>query len=234
VKSGDTLLGTDTGSIDLRHALHSLTLSLADKERRMEGDDETRRLLREIRDAQREQLAEYRRVTERSLELQQRAVTRQEQIGHLYRRLMLVGGVLVAALLVLLVYLLAKWSRYLFAIVVVSVALCSSAGAQDARAPEAAPLITILEAAKASDLAAFKSAYSRRIRDDQDQADWPKNLDEARTNLTRMFGDYRLADFGFAFAGGSERGRVALSHQGTPQFDLAVVKEDGRWKLDER
>jgi len=200
----------------------------------MEGDDETRRLLREIRDAQREQLAEYRRVTERSLELQQRAVTRQEQIGHLYRRLLLVGGVLVAALLVLLVYLLVKWSRYLFAIVVVSVALCSSVGAQDARAPEAAPLITILEAAKVSDLATFKSAYSRRIRDDQAQADWPKNLDEARTNLTRMFGDYRLDDFGFSFAGGAERGRVTLSHRGTPQFDLAVVKEDGRWKIDER
>jgi len=200
----------------------------------MEGDDETRRLLREIRDAQREQLAEYRRVTERSLELQQRAVTRQEQIGHLYRRLLLVGGVVVAALLVLLVYLLVKWSRYLFAIVVVSVALCASVGAQDARAPEAAPLITILEAAKVSDLASFKSAYSRRIRDDQGQADWPKNLDEARTNLTRMFGDYRLDDFGFSFAGGAERGRVTLSHRGTPQFDLAVVKEDGRWKLDER
>ena len=200
----------------------------------METDDETRRLLREIRDAQREQLAEYRRVTERSLELQQRAVTRQEQIGHLYRRLLLVGGVLVAALLMLLVYLLVKWSRYLFAIVVVSVALCASVGAQDARAPEAAPLITILEAAKVSDLATFKSAYSRRIRDDQGQADWPKNLDEARANLTRMFGDYRLDDFGFSFAGGAERGRVTLSHRGTPQFDLVVVKEDGRWKLDER
>jgi len=57
----------------------------------MECDDETRRLLGEIRDAQREQLAEYRRVTERSLELQQRAVTRQEQIGHRYRYLFVTG-----------------------------------------------------------------------------------------------------------------------------------------------
>ena len=80
----------------------------------MEGGDEIRQLLREIRDAQREQLAEYRRVTERSLELQQRAVARQEQIGHLYRRLVGVGGVMVVALLVLLVYLLVKRSRYLF------------------------------------------------------------------------------------------------------------------------
>ena len=76
--------------------------------------DDIRQLLREIRDAQREQLAEYRRVTERSLELQQRAVGRQEQLGQLYRRLMLSGGIIVALLLVLLVYVLVKWSNYLF------------------------------------------------------------------------------------------------------------------------
>ena len=82
----------------------------------MNGDPEIRQLLTEIRDTQREHLAEYRRVTERSLELQQRAVARQEQMGHLYRRLLIVGGGLIAILLVLLVYLLARWSRYLFGI----------------------------------------------------------------------------------------------------------------------
>jgi len=184
-----------------------------DKERGMEGGDEIRQLLREIRDAQREQLAEYRRVTERSLELQQRAVTRQEQIGHVYRRLVTVVGILIAALLVLLVYLLAKWWRYLFATLVVIVALPSPLAAQDRSVPEAAPIVTVLEAAKVSDVSAFRNAYSRRIRDEQGQADWPRNLQEARSNLTRMFGDYRLADFAFSFAGGAER---------------------GRWKLDER
>jgi len=79
-------------------------------------DDEIRQLLREIRDAQREQLAEYRRVTERSLELQQRAVGRQEQLGQLYRRLVLAGGTIFVLLLVLLVYILVRWSRYLFGI----------------------------------------------------------------------------------------------------------------------
>jgi len=78
--------------------------------------DEIRQLLREIRDAQREQLAEYRRVTERSLELQQRAVGRQEQLGQIYRRLLVAGGTVVALLLVLLVYILVRWSRYLFGI----------------------------------------------------------------------------------------------------------------------
>jgi len=79
-------------------------------------DDEVRQLLRDIRDAQREQLAEYRRVTERSLELQQRAVTRQEHLGQVYRRLMAAAGIVVALLLVLLVYILVKWWRYLFGI----------------------------------------------------------------------------------------------------------------------
>ena len=82
----------------------------------MNDDREIRTLLTEIRDAQREHLAEYRRVTERSLELQQRAVARQEHMAHLYRRLVVTGGGLVAILLVLLVYLLVRWSRYLFGV----------------------------------------------------------------------------------------------------------------------
>jgi CHASE3 domain sensor protein len=74
------------------------------------------RLLHEIRDTQREHLAEYRRVTERSLDLQQRAVARQEQMVQVYRRLLLFGGGLVAILLMLVVYLMVKWSRQLFGI----------------------------------------------------------------------------------------------------------------------
>jgi len=77
-------------------------------------DDQTHALLTEIRDLQRDQLAEYRKVTQQSLELQQRAVARQEQIGQLYQKIVLVGGVLVAILLVLLVYLLVQWSDRLF------------------------------------------------------------------------------------------------------------------------
>ncbi len=80
----------------------------------MEVGEETRRLLEEIRDAQRESLDEYRRVTQQSLALQQRAVARQEQISLLYKRIMLFGGVLVAGLLSLLLYLLVHWSNRLF------------------------------------------------------------------------------------------------------------------------
>ena len=79
-----------------------------------ESDDQTRRLLEEIRDLQREQLAEYRRVTQQSLDLQKRAVDRQQQLGRLYSRVVGLGAGLVLVLIGLLVYLLARWSHRLF------------------------------------------------------------------------------------------------------------------------
>src|SRR5262249_54453103 len=51
----------------------------------VDANDDVRRLLEEIRDTQREHLAEYKRVTQRSLQLQEQAVARQEQMARLYR-----------------------------------------------------------------------------------------------------------------------------------------------------
>jgi len=80
----------------------------------MEADDRTHRLLEEIRDAQREHLAEYRRVTDQTLELQRRIIARQEQVSYLYKRVVLVAGLLVASLLGLLLYVLVRQSDVLF------------------------------------------------------------------------------------------------------------------------
>lgn len=55
-------------------------------------------LLLEIRDIQREHLAEFRRVTQESLELSRRAVQRQEQMGCLYQRVLAVSAVLLVSL----------------------------------------------------------------------------------------------------------------------------------------
>jgi predicted PurR-regulated permease PerM len=88
----------------------------------MDRDDEIRQLLRDLRDAQRETLAEFRGATERAVDLQLRAIAQQEQLRGLYRRLVTVGSGLVAVLVALLVflvliyYLLAGWSRYLFGV----------------------------------------------------------------------------------------------------------------------
>jgi hypothetical protein len=80
----------------------------------MAHDDRTTQLLEEIRDATREHLAEFRRVTQQSLDMQRRAVERQEQMAGVYRRNMIVGGALVGGLILLLVYLLSRWGHVLF------------------------------------------------------------------------------------------------------------------------
>jgi len=97
-----------------------------------------------------------------------------------------------------------------------------------------APLIAMLNAVKASDLNGFRNAYSKRIRSDAKQDDWENNLKEARGNLKRMYGDYKLEEFAFAFTGDEERGKVSMSHKGKKPIVLAIVKEDGQWKIDVR
>ena len=74
----------------------------------MKDTDDVNQLLTEIRDLQRESLMEYRKVTQRSLELQQQAVTRQEQISKLYRRVLVSAIPLIIAIILLVIYLLSK------------------------------------------------------------------------------------------------------------------------------
>ena len=75
----------------------------------MPESDEVKELLTQIRDLQREQLANYQQVTQRSLELQQQAVTRQEQLGKLYKKVVLAGSILVLLLVLLLVYIIRRY-----------------------------------------------------------------------------------------------------------------------------
>jgi len=74
----------------------------------MAEPEEIATLLTEIRDAQREQLAEYKRVIGRSLELQEKAVARQEQMALFYRRVAIFALLVIAFIIVLIVYLLGK------------------------------------------------------------------------------------------------------------------------------
>ena len=92
----------------------------------------------------------------------------------------------------------------------------------------------MLEAAKHSDTTQFREAYSLSIRQDSGQQDWNKNLQEAQTTIKKKFGDYHLSDFAFSFEGDDQRGKLGISFKGKQQFAIAVVKEDGAWRLDER
>lgn len=77
----------------------------------MKESDEIKELLGAIRDTQREHLLEYKRIAERALELQARSVKRQEQIGNLYRRIVVVGLALIIFVVALIVYVLARLTR---------------------------------------------------------------------------------------------------------------------------
>ena len=121
-----------------------------------------------------------------------------------------------------------------FAVVGIFLSLATP-GAQRAKPPpEAAPVIAVLTAVKESDVKAFRNAYSQRIREDKDQGDWGKNLKEAKDNLKKMYGDYRITDFTFTFDGDKERGKVSFAHKHGKQLDLDVIKEEREWKVDKR
>ena len=77
----------------------------------MERQDEIIELLREIRNVQQEHLSQYKAVAERSIELQQRAVSRAEKLGKLYRIALSVSAVLVIGIILLIVYLMTFLSR---------------------------------------------------------------------------------------------------------------------------
>ena len=72
----------------------------------MDSSEDIKRLLGEIRDVQREHLAEYKRVAQQALDLQTRAVTRQEQFSRIYKGVLVAGTVLVVVVLVVIMYVL--------------------------------------------------------------------------------------------------------------------------------
>lgn len=74
----------------------------------MEPTAEIAQLLKEIRDTQREHLAEYRRMALRSLEIQEAAIARQARFTRLYRGVAIFIVVVVLGLIGLVVHLMGR------------------------------------------------------------------------------------------------------------------------------
>lgn len=68
----------------------------------MESDDKVIALLTEIRDIQREQADQYRRLAEHSVALQEASLARYEQFQAMYRRVLMAGAGIVVLLLLYL------------------------------------------------------------------------------------------------------------------------------------
>ena len=71
----------------------------------MEPNDRTEQLLNDILETQRAHLEEYKRVTGESLRLQRQAVEAQLRYLRLLRPMLIVGGVVVAGLIVYVLWL---------------------------------------------------------------------------------------------------------------------------------
>ena len=95
-------------------------------------------------------------------------------------------------------------------------------------------MVAVIEATKRGDATMFRDAYSARIRREDQGSDWEKHLREAQATLKEKFGDCQITDFTFSFDGDDTNGTLQVSFKGKWEFVLAVVKEGGAWKLDER
>jgi hypothetical protein len=115
-----------------------------------------------------------------------------------------------------------------------SLTAISCSRSESPRSEASAPMVAILRAAKSADATMFRDAYSARIRREDQQSDWAKNLQAARATMKEKFGDYQINDFTFSFAGEGAKGKLEVSFKGKAQFAITVVKENGAWKLDER
>jgi tRNA nucleotidyltransferase (CCA-adding enzyme) len=71
----------------------------------MDGDAGIQKVLEEIRDTLREQVAEYKRVEQQSLDLQRRANERQDQVGSLYKQYVAIVGAVAVGILALITFL---------------------------------------------------------------------------------------------------------------------------------
>lgn len=70
----------------------------------MDTSSDVMGVLSEIRDLQQEQLDQYLKYTSRALELQEAAVNRQAAIADLYRKVVLIGSIVMAGLIAFLFF----------------------------------------------------------------------------------------------------------------------------------
>lgn len=100
--------------------------------------------------------------------------------------------------------------------------------------PQAQPVFTWLKVVKDGDQEKLKAVFSESIREQFDKEGWDKVLKAYQEVFKNEFGDYKLEDFAFEFAGEEEKGTVSIVHKTKKLPGLRVIKEKGDWKVNER
>jgi len=103
-----------------------------------------------------------------------------------------------------------------------------------ASVPQARPISVWLTAVKNGDQDQLKTVFSESMRRQFDQEGWANVLMRYQDVFRRVFGDYKLEDFAFAFTGGEDTGQVAITFKGQTVPGLRVVRETTDWKVNER
>jgi hypothetical protein len=112
----------------------------------------------------------------------------------------------------------------------------SSTAQSNARAsvPQAQPVVVWFSAVKNGNQEELKTAFSEAMRQRFDQEGWAKVLKTYQDGFKQAFGDYKLEDFTFEFAGGDDKGYVVVVHKGMKLPGVLVVKEKTGWRVNER
>lgn len=105
--------------------------------------------------------------------------------------------------------------------------------AQKKHLKQSKPFEQVLKALKKDKPELFMNSFSARIVDGEtDLAVWTERIEEGQRKFGRRFPDYRIKDFKYGFD--AAESKLIVYYKGEEKFRMKVVKEGGKWKLNER
>lgn len=97
------------------------------------------------------------------------------------------------------------------------------------------PVLTWLEAVEKGDLERLETAFSKRIRQQSDDKQWKDGLKKYQETLATKREDYARNQFSFEYVTSlDQEGQVTVFRKRREVCTLQIIKEDKRWKIDER
>lgn len=105
--------------------------------------------------------------------------------------------------------------------------------AQKKHIKQSKPFEQVLKALKKDKPELFMNSFSARIIDGEtDLAVWSERIEEGQRKFGRRFPDYRIKDFKYGFD--AAESKLIIHYKGDETFRMKVVKEGGKWKLNEK
>ena len=105
--------------------------------------------------------------------------------------------------------------------------------AQSKHVEQSTPFENVLTSMKSGSSSLFKSCFSERIIDgEEDEQVWMSRLEEGKEKFGERFGDFEVTDFSYEYE--AKESKLVIYFKNKRQFAMKVVKENETWKLDEK